>query len=113
MPIRGVAARLCQLGAWRPDSAKQPAQADVLPEAFAPASVLRPPLCRRMGAGDLRVDEGAAGAPLCRRHAATRSTERSSAMLATYVMSGVVPGPVPGRAAGGLASASVLPAAFV
>ena len=73
---------------------RRPAQADVLPEAFASASVLRPPSCRRMGAGDLRVDEGAAGAPLCRRHAATRSTERSSAMLATYVMSGVVPGPV-------------------
>ena len=33
------------------------------PEAFAPADVLRPHSCRRMGAGGLRVDEGAAGAP--------------------------------------------------
>ena len=62
----------------------------MLPEAFASASVLRPPSCRRMGVGDLRVDEGAAGVPLCRRHAATRSTVQLSALLATYVLSGVV-----------------------
>ena len=32
----------------------------MLPEAFAPANVLRPHSCRRTATGDLRVDESAA-----------------------------------------------------